>query len=123
MKNIALPFALGLLLAGCAEVEPHASQANSGIVIFQANTAQTPDHIAQCVEDAYQGHDGIKLIDLPSGGKEMDASLPNGGLVEVIQFLPTPDGTHVEIHQMTTERRDPFAIVKQARICGAMSGS
>ncbi len=123
MKSHVLLFALALSLAGCAEISPHADQANTGIAIFQADTAQTPDHIAQCVEDAYRGRGDIKFIELPTGGKEMDANLANGAVVEVIQFRPTTEGTHVEVHQMTTERRDPDNFVKQARVCGAMSGS
>ena len=123
MKNLVLLVALGLSLAGCAEVGPHADQTNAGIAIFQADTAQTPDHIAQCVEEAYRGHNDIKFTDLPGGGKEIVASMANGATVEIIQFSPTPEGTHVAVHQMTTERRDPFNFVKQARVCGAMSGS
>ncbi len=63
------------------------------------------------------------LIDQPDGGKQMIGSMANGAIIEVIQFSPTPTGTHVEVHQMTTERRDPLNFVKQARVCGAMSGS
>jgi len=123
MKNVMPLIALGLLLAGCAEVAPHNDQAPVGITIFQADTAQTPGHVAQCVDQAYQGRNDIKFVDRPGGGKDIVASLANGATVEIIQFLPTPAGTHVEVHQMTTERRDPFGFVKQARVCGAMSGS
>ena len=122
MKNLVPLVALGLCLAGCAEVVPH-DDANAGLAIFQANTAQTPDHIFQCVDDAYRGQGDVNASDLPGGGKKITASLANGAISEVIRFLPTPEGTHVEVHQMTTERRDPFNFVKQARVCGAMSGS
>ncbi len=122
MKNIVLPVALGLCLAGCAEVAPR-DDANAGLVIFQADTAQTPDHIFQCVDDAYRGRSDVNASDLPGGGKKIVATLANGAIVEVVRFVPTPAGTHVEVHQVTTERRDPFGLVKQARVCGAMSGS
>lgn len=123
MKNIVLLATLGLSLTACAEVAPHDDQANAGIAIFQADTAQTPGHIAQCVVEAYPGRNDIKFVDLPGGGDKIVASLANGATAEVIQFLPTSQGTHVEVHQMTTERRDPYGFVKQARVCGAMSGS
>ena len=123
MKNLVPLIALGLSLAACAEVAPHDDRAPAGIAIFQADTAQTPGHIAQCVDRAYQGRSDVKFIDLPGGGEETVANLANGATVEIIQFSPTPAGTHVEVHQMTTERRDPLGFVKQARVCGAMSGS
>jgi hypothetical protein len=123
MKNIVLLLTLGLSVTACAEVAPHDDQANAGIAIFQADTAQTPGHIAQCVAHAYSSQNDIKVIDLPGGGEKIVASLANGATAEVVQFLPTSQGTHVEIHQMTTDRRDPYGFVKQARVCGAMSGS
>ena len=122
MKNIVLPVALGLCLAGCAEVAPR-DDANAGTVIFQADTAQAPDHIFQCVNDAYRGQSGVNAFDLPGGGKKIVATLANGAVVEVVRFVPTATGAHVDVHQITTERRDPFGFVKQARVCGAMSGS
>ena len=122
MKNILLAVALGLCLAGCAEVAPR-DDANAGLVIFQADTAQAPDHIFQCVADAYRGQGEVNASDLPGGGKTLVATLANGAIVEVVRFVPTSTGTHVEVHQMTTERRDRFSFVKQARVCGATSGS
>ena len=84
MKNLVPLVALGLCLAGCAEVVPH-DDANAGLAIFQANTAQTPDHIFQCVDDAYRGQGDVNASDLPGGGKKITASLANGAIVEVIR--------------------------------------
>ena len=117
MKNIMPLIALGLLVTGCADVAPPVAPSVDGPAIFQADTAQTPGHIAQCVYQPYKGRSDVRLMDLPGGGEEIVAA------AEVIQFIPTASGTHVEIHPSAQTGHDPLGFVKQARVCGAMSGS
>ena len=122
MKNLFPLAAFAALLAGCADVPQSANPAPMGPAIFQADTAQTPGHIARCVYQAFQGRADVRFDDVPGGGKDILASV-NGATAEIISFTATAVGTHVEVHQAEGMRRDPMGFVKQARVCGAMSGS
>ena len=67
MKSRILLLTLSAIgLTGCAE-SPQAA-APSLIIGFQADTAQTPDHIAECVYQAYKGKPAITIGDDHSGG-------------------------------------------------------
>jgi len=129
MKKLLPLITFGALLAGCAnvtrDVAPPINEALSPAAIFQADTAQTPAQVAQCVYQLYQGRDGIGIEYQSGGGRAVVAS--SGGAVsltvETIQFTPTASGTHVEIHQLASAGRDPLGFIKSARVCGAMSGS
>jgi hypothetical protein len=122
MKNLVPVIALGLLLAGCADVSQNVNPAPMGSAIFQADTAQAPDHIAQCVYQPYRGRGDVRFDDIKDGSKDILASA-NGATIEIISFTPTASGTHVEVHQAESAGRDPLGFIKQARVCGAMSGS
>ena len=119
MKNLILLATMGLAVTGCAGVAPQGGEAG---LIFQADTAQSPAHIAQCVAAAYRGRADIKVSDLLIGG-QIVASLPDGTSAEVIQFLATPHGTRVSVSQAKADQRDPFGFAKQARACGVVFGS
>ncbi len=121
MKNLICLSALGLALTGCAGVAPQGDQTQTGL-IFQADTTQSPAHIAQCVAAAYRGRSDIKISDLLVGG-QIVASLPDGSTAEVIMFVATPRGTRVAVSQIKAEQRDPYGFVKQARACGIVFGS
>ncbi len=127
--SIALTGGLAGLLTGCAaaapDIAPPVNEPLSASSIFQADTAQTADHIAQCVYQAYQGRDGVALAYQTGGGRAVIASLAFGlkSPIEVIQFTPTASGAHIEIHQVASLARDPMGFIKAARVCGAMSGS
>jgi len=121
MKTRIALFALSAaLLAGCAEA-PQAA-APSLAVVFQADTAQSPDHIAECVYQVYKGKPAITIGDDHAGG--MAITVTGASSVQaVLEFARTASGTHVSLSQDTTLPRDAFGLIKQARVCGAMSGS
>ncbi len=109
-----------IVLAGCAEA-PQAS-APSLSTVFQADTAQTPDHIAECVYKVYKGKPSITIGDDQAGGMAITVTGPSG-IQAVLQFARTASGTHVSLRQDPSLARDAFGLIKQSRVCGAMSGS
>ena len=121
MKTRIALFALSaILLAGCAEA-PQAA-APSLNVIFQADTAQTPDHIAECVYQPYKGKPAITIGDDQAGGMAITVTGASG-VQAVLSFERAAAGTHVVLRQDPALARDAFGLIKQARVCGAMSGS
>ena len=120
MKTRLLLLSLCAALAGCAEA-PHAA-APSLAIVFQADTAQAPDHIAECVYRAFKGKPSITIGDDHAGGMAITVAGATGPQA-VLELERVPAGTHVELRQEPTLARDAFGLVKQARICGAMSGS
>ncbi len=109
-----------ILVAGCAEA-PQAA-APSLVTVFKADTAQAPDHIAECVYQAYKGKPSITIGDDQAGGMAITVTGASG-VEAVLQFARTTSGTHVELRQDPGLARDAFGLIKQSRVCGAMSGS
>jgi hypothetical protein len=109
-----------LILAGCAEAPQASAPALS--TIFQADTAQTPDHIAECVYKPYKGKPSITIGDDLASGTSITVTGPSG-VQAVLQFARTASGTHVSLRQDPSLARDAFGLIKQSRVCGAMSGS
>jgi len=118
--RLALLALSGAVLAGCAEA-PQAS-APSLSVSFQADTAQTPDHIAECVYQAYKGRPAITIGDDPAGGMAITVT-GSSGVQALLSFARTASGTHVSLRQDPALARDAFGLIKRSRVCGAMSGS
>lgn len=107
-------------LAGCAEA-PQAA-APTLATVFTADTAQTPDHIAECVYKAFKGRPAITIGDDHAGGMAITVT-GAFGVQAVLEFARAASGTHVELRQDPALARDAFGLIKQARVCGAMSGS
>lgn len=126
MKTRLVLYALGLfapsaiVLAGCAEAPQAAAPSLS--VVFHADTAQTPDHIAECVYQPYKGKPAITIGDDNAGGMTITVT-GAAGVQAVLSFARTAAGTHVELRQDPALARDAFGLIKQSRVCGAMSGS
>ncbi len=121
MKTRLILLALSAIgLAGCAEA-PQPSAPTLAIV-FQADTAQTPDHIAECVYQAFKGKPAITIGDDHARGMAITVT-GSDGIEAVLEFERVPAGTHVELRQEPTLARDAFGLIKQARVCGAMAGS
>ncbi len=118
--RIVLSALSAIVLVGCAEAPQAAAPALD--VVFQADTAQTPDHIAECVYQTYKGKPSITIGDDHAGGMAITVTGPSG-VQAVLAFARTASGTHVVLRQDTTLARDAFGLIKQSRVCGAMSGS
>ena len=120
MKTRIVLLALGALLSGCADAPQAAAPSLS--VVFQADTAQTPDHIAECVYQVYKGKPAITIGDDHAGGMAITVTGPSG-VQAVLEFARTGSGTHVSLSQDPALPRDAFGLIKQSRLCGAMAGS
>jgi hypothetical protein len=118
--RLALLALSAIALAGCAEA-PQAA-APSLAIVFQADTAQTPDHIAECVYQAFKGKPSITIGDDQAGGMAITVTGP-AGVQAVLSFARAASGTHVSLRQDPALARDAFGLIKRSRVCGAMTGS